>query len=329
MFKTGRPELLFHFTLNIKEDEIVNDIKKISKKLFNLDIAVRRLPERKTVVIDLYSAKLARFFKEILKNGAANKIIPDFIMHLSPERQKPLIYGLWKGDGCLNLKRAGARGGYVTVSYKLAQQIKILLLRQKIVPSIYVDKEKKIKNVNHKEAYRIHIGQRDSLIKLCSILGVEYIPRSYASVDSWFDKNFCYTPITQIKELNYRGLVYNLEVSSTHSFTSDAFCLHNCGDLMNIYIKVAKNKKGQEIIKDIKFETLGCVAAIATSSMVTAMAKGKTLDEALKIKYSDIAEALGSLPPIKTHCADLAVKGLRAAIEDYKNNLKLKNQNEK
>jgi nitrogen fixation NifU-like protein len=91
-----------------------------------------------------------------------------------------------------------------------------------------------------------------------------------------------------------------------------------CGDLMNIYIKVAKNKKGQEIIKDIKFETLGCVAAIATSSMVTEMAKGKTLDEALDIKYSDVAEALGSLPPVKTHCADLAVKGLKAAIEDYR-----------
>lgn len=91
-----------------------------------------------------------------------------------------------------------------------------------------------------------------------------------------------------------------------------------CGDLMNIYIKVEKNKKGEEVIKDIKFETLGCVAAIATSSMVTEMAKNKTLDEALKIQYRDVAEALGSLPPVKQHCADLAVKGLKAAIEDYR-----------
>ena len=91
-----------------------------------------------------------------------------------------------------------------------------------------------------------------------------------------------------------------------------------CGDMMNIDIKVGKNKKGQEIIEDIKFEILGCVAAIATSSMVTELAKGKTLDEALKIKYSDVADALGSLPPIKQHCADLAVKGLKAAIEDYR-----------
>jgi len=91
-----------------------------------------------------------------------------------------------------------------------------------------------------------------------------------------------------------------------------------CGDLMKIYLKIAKNKKGEEIIKDIKFETLGCVAAIATSSMITELAKGKTLEKAMKIKYADVADSLGSLPPVKTHCADLAVRALRAAIENYK-----------
>jgi len=91
-----------------------------------------------------------------------------------------------------------------------------------------------------------------------------------------------------------------------------------CGDLMRIYLKVGKNKKEEIIIKDIKFETLGCVAAIATSSMITAMAKGKSFSEALKIEFSDIEKSLGSLPPIKKHCADLAVRALRAAIDDYR-----------
>ena len=91
-----------------------------------------------------------------------------------------------------------------------------------------------------------------------------------------------------------------------------------CGDLMKIYLRVGKNAKSEEIITDIKFETLGCVAAIATSSMVTEMAKGKTFEEAVTIKYGDVKDALGSLPPVKTHCADLAVQALRAAIEDYK-----------
>lgn len=97
-----------------------------------------------------------------------------------------------------------------------------------------------------------------------------------------------------------------------------------CGDLMKIYLKVAKNKKGQEIIKDITFETLGCVAAIATSSMVTEMAKGKTLAEAEKIKFSEVENSLGSLPPIKKHCADLAVRALQAAIENYRGGLNKK-----
>jgi len=305
------------FTLNIKEKHIVEDIKEISKNLFNLGITIREIPKRKTVVINLYNARLARFFKGLFGNGAENKTIPDFIMNLPPERQKPLIYGLWEGDGYINLKRIGARGGYVTVSYKLAQQTKILLLKQKIVPSIYVEKKRRTKGVNHKKAYRIHIGQRDSLIKLCSILGVKYIPLSYPSVKSWFDERFCYTPITQIKKINYKGLVYNLEVPNSHSFVSEAFCLHNCGDVMWLYIKVGKNRKGEEIIKDIKFETFGCVAAIATSSILTQLAKGKTLKEAAKINKKKIIDSLGGLPLIKIHCSVLAASALNKAIEDY------------
>ena len=90
-----------------------------------------------------------------------------------------------------------------------------------------------------------------------------------------------------------------------------------CGDIMKIYIKVGKNKKGAETIEDIKFETLGCGAAIATSSMLTEMAKGKTIAEALKIKKLDIADELGGLPSVKLHCSILAHEGLEAAVKDY------------
>ncbi len=85
-----------------------------------------------------------------------------------------------------------------------------------------------------------------------------------------------------------------------------------CGDLMTIYIKVKDNR-----IADIKFKTFGCGAAIATSSMITELAKGKTLEEALKITRGDVAESLGGLPPIKMHCSNLAADGLHEAIEDY------------
>jgi len=85
-----------------------------------------------------------------------------------------------------------------------------------------------------------------------------------------------------------------------------------CGDMMTVYIKVHENK-----IADIKFKTFGCGAAVATSSMVTELAKGKTLEEAKKITRSDVAKHLGGLPPIKMHCSNLAADALHGAIEDY------------
>jgi len=91
-----------------------------------------------------------------------------------------------------------------------------------------------------------------------------------------------------------------------------------CGDVLWIYIKVGKNKKGREIISDIKFKTMGCVAAVSVSSMITDLAKGKTLDEAMKITRSDVADSLGGLPAVKMHCSNLAADALHAAIEDYR-----------
>lgn len=90
-----------------------------------------------------------------------------------------------------------------------------------------------------------------------------------------------------------------------------------CGDVMRIYIKVKKDKKNTEKISDIKFETFGCVAAIATTSMITDLAKGKTVKEAMKITRNDVSSSLGNLPPIKEHCSNLAADALHAAIEDY------------
>lgn len=90
-----------------------------------------------------------------------------------------------------------------------------------------------------------------------------------------------------------------------------------CGDVMKLYLKIDKNKDGQDFIQDIKFETLGCAAAIATSSVVTDLAKDKTLTEALKIKNEDIIKALDDLPVVKIHCSLLAADALAEAIYNY------------
>ena len=87
-----------------------------------------------------------------------------------------------------------------------------------------------------------------------------------------------------------------------------------CGDMVSVYIKVDPDKN---TISDIKFESYGCASNIATGSIITELAKGKTLDEAKKVTWKDASEALGGLPAIKAHCSVLAVEGLRSAIQNY------------
>ena len=86
-----------------------------------------------------------------------------------------------------------------------------------------------------------------------------------------------------------------------------------CGDMMTIYLKIKDDR-----IEDIKFKTFGCGAAIATTSMTTELAKGKTLDEAMEITRDKVAEALDGLPPVKMHCSNLAADALHDAIKDYR-----------
>ena len=92
------------------------------------------------------------------------------------------------------------------------------------------------------------------------------------------------------------------EVGNTH-----------CGDIMRMYLKIEDN-----VIKDASFKTFGCCAAIASSSVATDLIKGKTIDEALELKNSDVVDALDGLPPVKVHCSVLAEEAIRQAIENYR-----------
>jgi nitrogen fixation protein NifU and related proteins len=90
-----------------------------------------------------------------------------------------------------------------------------------------------------------------------------------------------------------------------------------CGDVMWLYIRVERDAQGREVLADVSWETFGCTAAIATSSMVSDLAKGKTLEEAIAISNRDVANQLGGLPPIKMHCSGLAADALNEAIYEY------------
>lgn len=105
-----------------------------------------------------------------------------------------------------------------------------------------------------------------------------------------------------------------------------------CGDIMTLYLKIGENKNGEKIIKDIRFETLGCIVAIANTSLLTTLVKGKTIKEALSFKKEDLIKKLGQpLPPFKIHCSILAVDALKEAIYDYylKNKLEIPEELEK
>jgi len=293
------------FIFGGEEDRYANDVIKLVKDIFDLDPAK---PEREhhSIHIMFYSARLARFFAGLFGRGAENKHIPHWMLELPTEKQQALLCGLWRGDGYIRQHAAK----YVTASRQLAHQVKALLLRQRIIFSFRTVPRGGI----HKENYCIYVKDDQSLSKLASILGtrVDNPPKKRNHHKSWFDSNYFYVPIRRIEELPYKGVVYNLEVSGSHSFVSNSLCLHNCGDLMWIFIKVKDNR-----LEDVKFKTFGCGAAVATSSMITEMAKGKTLEEGMKITRADVANELGGLPPIKMHCSNLAADGLHLAIEDY------------
>ena len=95
----------------------------------------------------------------------------------------------------------------------------------------------------------------------------------------------------------------------------------SCGDIMKIYMKIENN-----VIMDVSFQTFGCAAAIATSSVATSMIKGKTVDEALKITNAQVVEALGGLPAQKLHCSVLAEEAIKEAINDYLTKYKAENK---
>ena len=304
-------------TFNTSETDLVNDVEKSVKGIFGIKIKKRVIQNRKTIQVEINNVFVVRLFKSLFGTGAANKKIPHWMMLLPSKKQKSLLFGLWKGDGYFNGKKP--RAGYATISYQLMEQIKTLLLKQEIIPSIYTEKVKRSKDgVFHKKVYRIHVGEKKSLGRLAKILREKIETKKPEATDSWFVDNHLVVPITGISKLHYDGTVHNLEIENSKSYVTESLSVHNCGDLMWVYLKIEKNEKGEDFIKDIKVKTFGCVSAIATSSALTEIVKGMKLVEAEKITRENVADYVGGLPPAKIHCSVLAVDGLQKAIEEYK-----------
>jgi NifU-like protein involved in Fe-S cluster formation/bacterioferritin-associated ferredoxin len=307
------------FCFGIKEMHLAKDVERIIKTIFNLDSKIKTTEKDHKIVVSIYNIHLSNYFGGLFGRRAHNKKIPDSFIFLSTDLQAELIYGLWKGDGYINLNSKKPRAEFVTTSKTLAQQLKILLLRQKIQHSIYFEKSKEIRGVNHKDCYRIHIGEYTALKNMAKLMQIDfsYPEVSRISKHSWFDDAYFYAPIKHINKRFFEGRLFNLEVDKAHSYVSNAFTLHNCGDMMKVWIKVDKKN---DRIKKLKWSTFGCASAIASTSMLSVIVTekgGMKIEDALKIKPQDIVKRLGDLPQRKFHCSVLGDKALRAAINDY------------
>ena len=303
--RTQRSKGTLGFVFGSKEKSYIADAILCVKRIFGLE-PTEIESSHNAVDIKFYSARLARFFSKHFGEGAVNKHVPHWMMLLPPRKQEQLLCGLWRGDGYINNEVAK----FVTISEQLAFQVRNLLLRQEIIMSFL---EQPVSGI-HKKNYSTYVKDDKSLKKLARIVGVELvIPTKLKNHHkAWFENGYFHIPIWRLEPLTYDGSVYNLGVEESHSYVSNSMALHNCGDLMTIYIKVKDNK-----LQDIKFKTFGCGAAIATSSMITELARGMSLEEALRVTRKDVADALDGLPPIKMHCSNLAAEGLHAAIRDY------------
>ncbi|MCX6719217.1 MAG: iron-sulfur cluster assembly scaffold protein [Candidatus Taylorbacteria bacterium] len=311
--KHGKSDVGFVFSSD--QMAYAERVKTIVKQIFNLESNIKSRPKHHRIDVTVQSIHLNRLFSELFENSAKTKHIPDFMMLLPVKVQASLILGLWRGDGYFNMKRIWPRAGYSTISAQLIQQLKTLLLRQDIIPSIYREPEKTIKGVHHQKSYRIHLGEIDSLIKLSEILKIKFdAPNKPRAQHIFQDKDYAYIPVTKIGKRQFEGRLSNLEVNSAHTYVTDAFLAHNCGDVMRVWLNIDKKK---DRITAFKWRTFGCASAIAATSMLSVMITekgGMKIDRALEVRPQDIMTRLGGLPDRKIHCSVLGDKALRAAI---------------
>lgn len=294
------------FSFGSHEEEYIKEVIILMKNVFGLDYSkIYKRPKNSTDIV-YYSARLARFFNEQFGKGAKNKHLPSWIVTLPPSKQKAILSGLWQGDGYVSAKM----GKFVTISEQLAYQTVLLLLRQKILFSFLVYPERGM----HKKHYSVYIKEQDSLKKMAKLMKkeIKFHKMREPKHRAWYSDDYLYVPIRKISSEQFFGLVHNLEVEKSHSYTTSCAAVHNCGDVMKVEVRIKDN-----IIKDARFKTFGCCAAIAASDAVCELVKGKTVEEALSLTKQDVVEHLGGLPDFKVHCSILGIDALKAAVRDY------------
>jgi len=268
------------FAFHKNEKEYINEVKKLIKELTGKEAKSRIRKNVEEVYVN--SREFVRIMLKEASKLARKKELSQEIMLLHPKKQLEIIETYFNGDGDMYRRRKNNSPTYrlATSSEKLAIQFQEILARNNIFASIRKQKQKA-----HKIEGRLIKGQDYIFI-------VSYKKeRKHKFVHP--TKGYFLIPIRKIEVNNYKGKVYNFEVSSNpHSYLVKGFIVHNC------------------------------IAAITASNAMCKLAKGRTLDDALKITAKQITKELGELPAIKFHCSVLGTEALKKAVEDYRNKFK-------
>lgn len=229
------------FTFNIKEKEFVEDIYHIVHELFgnSVTVSTKTREKKNTLDVTINSSRIARSFREWFGSGAANKKIPHFMLLLPLNLQRELLKGMWRGDGWVHKEKL--RASYKTISHTLTEQLKLLLLRQEIIPTVLKEEA----HENHKASWSIWVlGKRD-FPRLQSILEIPARDISQGKTSaSIITSEYAMIPVFKIETFDYDGPVYNMEVEDVHSYVSGNAILHNCGDfaifasIKNVIVKL-------------------------------------------------------------------------------------------
>lgn len=240
-------------TFGKDEEDLVLDTKRLFNKVFKLDATIKHRKEKGSTEIHVYSSYLAETFSNWFGEGAQNKRIPHELVLLPQKKSLSLLFGLWKGEGFINTK--SLRAGYKTVSPILKEQIKMLLLRNGIIPYVYENKAQGI----HKKSYNIEV-KNQHYNKLVAAFGIKSKNAAISTnLLSVMDGDYLYLKIRSLDTFDYNGPVFNFEVADVNSYVSNSATLHNCGDSgVVLAVKNAIVKANLDPHKTVIVSGIGC-----------------------------------------------------------------------
>lgn len=248
-------------TFHARETAYVRDVARTVRGLFGVSATTRERSERTTLEAAIGSSRLARFFGATFGRGAANKCLPHSFMQLPPTKQRALLVGLWRGDGWFSPTQR--RATYKTISRVLAEQVKILLLRQGIVPTMTEEAAKP----GHRASYTINVVHDEDFASLARLLG-RRLPSGFRpsgrSRRVVFDGSHVFLPLRKIETFPYDGMVYNLVVDGDPSYVTSGAAVHNCGDfgILNA-VQMALAELNLENHQVALFSGIGCSGKIS------------------------------------------------------------------